>query len=82
MKTKSAFNSGLTPGDMRKWQSDRGFSASEAASMIGVALSTYYQMIQDGSGYVIDLKTALACAAIASGVPPLKPVRKVEQVLK
>jgi hypothetical protein len=73
MKTKSAFNSGLTARDMRKWQSDMKFSASEAAAAIGVALSTYYQMIQDGSGYVIDLKTALACAAISAGISPLKP---------
>lgn len=58
----------MTPGNLRAWQAAMGYSYAEACKALGVGSSTYARMLAGEAK--IDLRTALACAALASGLSP------------
>lgn len=65
----------MTPADLAIWRADMGLSQRAAAAALGVAQSTYQAMERGaawgtGRAMGIDLRTALACAAIRAGLVP------------
>lgn len=58
----------MTPNDLRAWQAHMGMSQRAAAEALGITHATYSAMVLGKSG--IDLRTALACAALAAGLRP------------
>ncbi len=58
----------MTADDLRAWQAHMGCSYAEACKALGVGSSTYARMLAGVAK--IDLRTALACAALASGLQP------------
>lgn len=58
----------MTPADLRAWQAHMGLSQRAAAEALGITQATYSAMVLGKSG--IDLRTALACAALAAGLRP------------
>lgn len=65
----------MTPADLAAWRQHMGYSQRAAAAALGVTLATY-QRLERGAAWsndaavTIDRRTALACAAIAAGIPP------------
>lgn len=69
--------SAIAPDTLRDWQARMEYSNVQAAEALGMSLSAYVQLRTGKSrtsGYPIriDLRTALACAAIEAGIPPVK----------
>lgn len=58
----------MTAADLRAWQIKIGLAQRAAATALGVTHATYSTWVR---GVVnIDLRTALACAALAAGLEP------------
>jgi len=60
----------LTPESLKAWRERLGLNKSEAALRLGLARNTY-TAYEEGRAE-IPLYVALACAAIAYGLPPMK----------
>lgn len=58
----------MTPTDLRAWQASMGLTQTQAAAALGITHAAYSALVCGRSG--IDRRTALACAALASGLPP------------
>jgi len=58
----------LTADDLRAWQSSMGFTQVQAAAALGITHAAYSALVCGRAG--IDLRTALACAALAAGLKP------------
>ncbi len=58
----------MTSDDLRAWQAAMGYTYAQAHAALGVSSATYARMLADGGR--IDLRTALACAALAAGLKP------------
>jgi transcriptional regulator with XRE-family HTH domain len=63
----------MTSEDLRAWQAAMGFTYDTAAQALGVNRSTYADWVAGqsrttGKPITIDRRTALACAALASGL--------------
>lgn len=70
----------MTPADLAAWRVHMGMSQRAAAESLGVSLSTYQQWecgasFRDGTPLPPDLRTALACAALAAGLAPWPEIR-------
>ena len=64
----------MTPADLAAWQAHMRFTQREAAAALGVTLPTYQEWrrgerFKDNAPVEIDRRTALACAALAAGLP-------------
>lgn len=64
----------MSPADLATWELHMGYSQRQAADALGVTLPTYQQWrrgtrFKDDSPVEIDRRTALACAALAAGLP-------------
>jgi hypothetical protein len=55
--------------DMEAWQKRMRFTHARAAAALGMALSSYTEMM--GGRVKIDMRTALACAAIEKKIKPI-----------
>lgn len=58
----------MTANDLRAWQVYMGYNYAQACTELGVSSSTYARMLSGEAK--IDLRTALACGALAAGVKP------------
>lgn len=63
----------MTPGDLRAWQVNQGYTHEEAYTALGVSRAAYLGWLSGksratGEPIVMDRRTALACAALAAGV--------------
>lgn len=58
----------MTADDLRVWQAHMRYSFAQACTELGVSSSTYARMLSGEAK--IDLRTALACGALAAGVKP------------
>lgn len=58
----------MTPADLRAWQTAMGYTYETAAQALGMSRSGYAKLVLGQA--TIDLRTALACAAIAAGLQP------------
>lgn len=56
---------------LRDWQKRMGFTYEDAAAALGMSRSGYALLLSQSKPVFIDLRTALACAAIEHGVEPL-----------
>ncbi|GKS93226.1 hypothetical protein [Acidovorax sp. SUPP2825] len=61
----------MTSDDLRAWQSAMGYSYAQAHAELGVSSATYARMLSAGAS--LDRRTALACAALAAGLPEWEP---------
>ena len=64
----------MTPTDLRAWQAAMGYTYDSAAEALGINRSTYADLLSGvsratGKPKDVDRRTALACAAIAAGLP-------------
>ncbi len=64
------------PQALRDWQARMGFTYATAAEALGISRSSYGALIAVDAGNPrntsrIDLRTALACAAIEHGIRPI-----------
>ena len=64
----------MSPADLAAWELHMGYSQRQAAEALGVTLPTYQQWrrgarFKDDVPVEIDRRTALACAALAAGLP-------------
>ncbi len=65
----------MTPSDIKAWREAMQYTHRQAAEALGVQLVSYQRMergadFASGKPVSIDLRTALACAALAAGLPP------------
>jgi DNA-binding XRE family transcriptional regulator len=60
----------MTPDDLRAWQAHMEYTYDTASKALGVARSTYATWVNGQRE--IDLRTALACAAIAANLKPFE----------
>lgn len=58
----------MTPTDLRAWQAHMGLTQVLAAQALGVTHAAYSAWVTGRTP--IDLRTALACAALAAGLKP------------
>ena len=58
----------MTPDNLRAWQAHMGYTYETAAQALGISRSGYAKLVLGQS--VIDLRTALACGALAAGIGP------------
>lgn len=58
----------MTPSDLRAWQAHMGYIYDSAAAALGVNRATYARWLAGSAP--IDMRTALACAALAAGLKP------------
>lgn len=58
----------MTADDLRAWQAHMGLSQRAAADALGVTHAAYSAWVLGKTP--IDLRTALACAALAAGLKP------------
>lgn len=70
----------MTPDDLYRWRERMRLSQRAAAAEFGVALPTYQEWERGtawktGKPVEIDRRTALACAALEAGLPPLGEAR-------
>jgi transcriptional regulator with XRE-family HTH domain len=59
----------MTTDDLRAWQAQMGYTYETAAQALGMSRSGYAKLVLGNAK--IDLRTALACAAIVAGIKPL-----------
>lgn len=57
---------------LRDWQKRMGFTYDDAAAALGMSRAGYSFLLAAKDPVFIDLRTALACAAIEHGVEPLE----------
>jgi transcriptional regulator with XRE-family HTH domain len=60
----------MTPASIKFWRERFGWSQAEAARQLGTARNTY--MGYESGAQPIPLYIALACQALANGLPPMK----------
>lgn len=60
----------MTPADLMTWRKDLGLTQRKAAEKLGYGLTQYGAMERGPSISVLPISVALACAAIAAGIPP------------
>ena len=58
----------MTADDLRAWQASMGLTQTQAAAALGITHAAYSALVCGRAG--IDLRTALACAALAAGMKP------------
>lgn len=58
----------MTPDDLRAWQAHMNLSQREAAKRLGVTHAAYSAWVLGKTP--IDLRTSLACAALAAKLKP------------
>ena len=68
----------MTTADLAAWRQHMGYTQRAAAAALGVTLATYQRLERgaewaDGAAVTIDRRTALACAALAAGLPEWSP---------
>jgi hypothetical protein len=68
----------MTPTDLAAWEAHMGLTQRAAAAALGVSLPTYQAWrrgahFKTGAPVEIDRRTALACAALAAGMPEWAP---------
>lgn len=68
----------MTPADLLAWRNGLYPTQRSAAEALGVTLATYQRMERgadwaSGKPIEIDRRTALACAALAAGLPEWRP---------
>lgn len=68
----------MTPSDLNAWRNTMHYTHRQAAEALGVTLATYQRMergadFATGKPVAIDLRTALACAALSAGLSPWSP---------
>ena len=61
----------MTPDELRAWQAAMGYTYESAAEALGMSRSGYAKLV--GGVVKIDLRTALACAAVAAGLQAWTP---------
>jgi transcriptional regulator with XRE-family HTH domain len=59
----------MTTNDLRAWQQAQGYTYETAAQALGMSRSGYANLVLGNAK--IDLRTALACAAIVAGIKPI-----------
>lgn len=62
----------MTGNDLKAWRQRLRLKKHEAAKALGVSPDTYTRLEQRDE---LDLRTALACAAISHGLPPIGGVK-------
>lgn len=67
----------MTPATLLAWRQRLGFNRSEAASALGLSRNAYTayeenKPLSNGKPRKIPEYIALACQAIANGLPPMK----------
>lgn len=65
----------MTPEQFKEWMAHMGLSERRAAEALGVSAATVGDWVRgtsrtSGNPIGIDRRTALACAALAAGLPP------------
>ena len=75
----------MTPADLKTWRAEMALSQRAAAAALGVSLPTYQRMerganFDTGQPQAIDLRTALACAALAAGLSPWPSTRPASAI--
>lgn len=68
----------MTPADLSAWRRHMAITQRDAAAALGVTLPTYQRLERgaewaEGTPVQIDRRTALACAALAAGLPEWSP---------
>ena len=68
----------MTTADLAAWRQHMGYTQRAAAAALGVTLATYQRLERGaewagGAAVTIDRRTALACAALAAGLPEWSP---------
>ena len=67
----------MTPTDLTAWRQRLGLTKGQAAEALGVSYSMYRYYERgarhDGTPVYIPYTVALACAAVAYGLPPWRP---------
>jgi DNA-binding XRE family transcriptional regulator len=58
----------MTTDDLRAWQAAMGYTYDTAAAALGMSRRAYADMVVGRSS--IDMRTALACAALMQGLKP------------
>jgi DNA-binding XRE family transcriptional regulator len=58
----------MTPDDLRAWLVRMGYTQQQAASALGVDRVSFARMLAGTAP--INMRTGLACAAIAAGLKP------------
>ncbi len=66
----------MTPADLKAWRKRMGYTQQEAAAALGMSAAGYQQLESGrnkgtGKQFAPDKRTALACAAIEAGLPPV-----------
>lgn len=66
----------MTPDNIKSWRARLGLSQRKAADAIGVGerMYIYYEQGQREGGRAVEIPrtVALACAAVAYGLPPME----------
>lgn len=57
---------------LREWQKRMNFTYDDAAAALGMSRSGYANYLSGTDQRIIDLRTALACAAIEHGLEPME----------
>ena len=63
----------MTADQLRAWQAHMGLTQRAAAAALGVTQAAYSRWVTGATP--IDRRTALACAALAAGLGPWKPLQ-------
>lgn len=63
----------MTPADLRAWQSHMGLTQRAAADALGVTQAAYSRWVTGATN--IDVRTGLACAALAKNLKCWQPTR-------
>ena len=68
----------MKSSDIKAWRESMQYSQRQAAAALGVQLVSYQRMergadFATGKPVAIDLRTALACAALSAGLKPWQP---------
>lgn len=58
----------MTPADLRAWHVHMGYTYDTASKALGINRATYARLLS--GEHAIDLRTDLACAALAAGLQP------------